>query len=67
MPSKSKAQARLMAAAAHNPKIDKKAGIPMSVAKEFNEADQAAGNLKKSSKLSDHVKSAMRKHGQMIE
>jgi len=67
MPSKSKAQARLMAAAAHNPKIAKKAGIPMAVAKEFNEADQAAGSLKKSSKLSDHVKSAMRKHGQAIE
>lgn len=40
MPSKSKAQARLMAAAAHNPKFAKKVGIPTSVAKEFNAADK---------------------------
>lgn len=30
-----------MAAAAHNPKFAKKAGIPGKVAKEFNRADQA--------------------------
>ena len=29
-----------MAAAAHNPKFAKKAGIPQSVAKEFNQADK---------------------------
>jgi len=40
MPSKSKAQARLMAAAAHNPAFAKKVGIPTSVAKEFNVADK---------------------------
>jgi hypothetical protein len=40
MPSKSKAQARLMAAAAHNPAFAKKVGIPTSVAKEFNQADK---------------------------
>jgi hypothetical protein len=40
MPSKSKSQKRLMAAAAHNPKFAKKAGVPQKVAKEFNEADQ---------------------------
>lgn len=40
MPSKSKAQARLMAAAAHNPAFAKKVGIPTSVAKEFNAADK---------------------------
>jgi hypothetical protein len=40
MPSKSKAQARLMAAAAHNPAFAKKVGIPTSVAKEFNTADK---------------------------
>lgn len=40
MPSKSKAQARLMAAAAHNPSFAKKVGIPTSVAKEFNKADK---------------------------
>lgn len=40
MPSKTKAQARLMAAAAHNPAFAKKVGIPTSVAKEFNAADK---------------------------
>jgi hypothetical protein len=30
-----------MAAAAHNPKFAKKAGIPQKVAKEFNRADAA--------------------------
>ena len=37
MPSKSQAQERLMAAAAHNPKFAKKVGVPTKVAKEFNE------------------------------
>lgn len=40
MPSKSKKQAKFMAAAAHNPEFAKKAGIPGSVAKEFNKADK---------------------------
>lgn len=40
MPSKSKSQARLMAAAAHNPEFAKKVGIPVSVASEFNKADK---------------------------
>lgn len=40
MPSKSPAQARMMAAVAHNPKFAKKVGIPQSVGKEFNNADQ---------------------------
>lgn len=39
MPSKSAKQAHFMAAAAHNPAFAKKAGIPQSVAKEFNDAD----------------------------
>lgn len=39
MPSKTKKQARTMAAAAHNPAFAKKVGIPVSVAKEFNRAD----------------------------
>lgn len=41
MPSKSPAQARLMAAVAHSPKFAKKVDIPQSVGKEFNKADQA--------------------------
>lgn len=39
MPSKSKKQARFMAAAAHNSEFAKKVGIPQSVAKEFNKED----------------------------
>jgi hypothetical protein len=39
MPSKSAKQARTMAAAAHNPAFAKKVGIPVKVAKEFNQAD----------------------------
>jgi len=46
MPSKSKKQAKLMAAAAHNPEFAKKAGVKQSVAKEFNEADKGTGILK---------------------
>ncbi len=39
MPSKSAAQARMMAAAAHDPKFAKKVGVPQSVAKDYNKAD----------------------------
>lgn len=46
MPSKSKKQARTMAAAAHNPAFAKKLGIPRKVAKEFNRADAGTGILK---------------------
>lgn len=47
MPSKSRKQARTMAAAAHNPKFAKKVGIPVSVAKDFNQADAGTGILAK--------------------
>lgn len=40
MPSKSKAQAKLMRAAAHNRTFAKKVGVPQKVAKEFVEADK---------------------------
>jgi hypothetical protein len=40
MPSKSKAQERLMAAAAHNKAFAKKVGVPQKVAKEYNKADK---------------------------
>ena len=47
MPSKSQAQARLMAAAAaaHNQAFAKKVGVPQSVAKEYNAADKGSGLL----------------------
>lgn len=40
MPSKSKAQHNFMAAIAHSPSFAKKAGVPMSVGKEFVTADK---------------------------
>ena len=40
MPSKSKAQHKLMAAVANNPEFAKKTGIPKSVGEEFMKADK---------------------------
>lgn len=56
MPSKSRAQARFMAAAAHNPDFAKKAGISTGAAKEWNNADKKAGTLKKGSRKPEKVK-----------
>lgn len=39
MPSSTPKQKRTMAAAAHDPAFAKKVGIPVSVAKKFNNAD----------------------------
>jgi len=47
MPSKSPAQRRLMAAAAHSRSFAKKVGGPMSVAKKFNRADVKAKGKKR--------------------
>lgn len=47
MLSKTPKQARLMAAAAHDPAFAKKVGVPGKVAKEFNKADTGTGILKK--------------------
>ncbi len=47
MPSKNPKQARLMAAAAHDPKFAKRVGVPPAVAKEFNAADAKTGILRK--------------------
>ncbi len=46
MPGKSPKQAKLMNAAAHNPKFAKKVGVPTKVAKEFAAADQKKGKKK---------------------
>ena len=54
MPSTSDRQRRFMAAAAHDPEIAKRAGIPQSVAKEFNQAD-------KGKKLAEAMKRMPRK------
>lgn len=46
MPSKSPEQARLMAAAAHDPEFAKKVGVPQSVAREFNQEDKGGKLLR---------------------
>jgi hypothetical protein len=46
MPSTSKAQKRLMQAASHSPEFAKKVGVPVSVAREFNDADKKRGSKK---------------------
>jgi len=46
MPSSTPKQARTMAAAAHDPAFAKKVGIPQTVAREFNRADQGTSNLR---------------------
>ena len=80
MPSKSKAQHNLMAAAAHNPAFAKKVGIPMSVAKDFNEADKgkkfkgggmAKSDMKEDTKMDmaqdkSMIKKAMKQHGDQL-
>jgi hypothetical protein len=65
MPSTSKKQAKFMAAAAHNPEFAKKAGIPVTVAKEFNKADTGTRpDLQKVAKpKTDHGKSKLFKEG----
>ena len=55
MPSSSKAQHNFMAAVAHSPSFAKKAGVPMSVGKDFNEADKG----RKFSKGGDTMASKM--------
>jgi len=44
MPSKSKKQARTMAAAAHDPEFARKVGISQKVAKEYHAADRRKRN-----------------------
>lgn len=56
MPSKSKSQAKFMAAAAHDPAFAKRNDISQDVAQDFNKADEKEGNLKKGSKLPQKVK-----------
>jgi hypothetical protein len=55
MPSTSKKQHNFMAAVANNPEFAKKAGVPQSVGKEFNDADKG----RKFSKGGDTMASKM--------
>lgn len=51
MPSRSKKQARFMAAAAHDSAFAKRVGVPQSVAREYNQADAGTGILSAKRKL----------------
>lgn len=61
MPSKSPAQARLMAAAAHDPDFARRAGVSQNVAKEFNQADKGTGILTKVTNAIDRRMAKRRK------
>jgi len=61
MPSKSPAQARLMAGVANNPKFAKQVGIPQSVGKEFNDADMR----KKQGQLATALRGKNQQGGQL--
>ena len=68
MPSKSKDQAKFMAAVAHNASFAKKAGVPQSVGKEFNEADKGrkfkqGGSMKESKAMVAKEMAFMKKKG----
>ena len=68
MPSKSKAQHNFMAAVANNPAFAKKAGVPQSVGKEFNQADKGrkfskGGEMAESKAMAKKEISFMKKKG----
>jgi hypothetical protein len=69
MPSTSKKQHNFMAAVANNPAFAKKAGVPQSVGKEFNEADKGrkfskGGDMKKG--YADGGMTMVKKGGKMV-
>jgi hypothetical protein len=55
VPSKSKAQHKLMEAVAHNPAFAKKVGLPMSVGKDFAAADDKVSRVKSGGKFKTYV------------
>ena len=68
MPSTSAKQRNFMAAVAHNPAFAKKAGVPQSVGKEFNQADKGrkfskGGEMKESKTMAKKEISFMEKKG----
>ena len=72
MPSTSKKQHNFMAAVANNPAFAKKAGVPQSVGKDFNEADKGrkfskGGDMKHSDVKMDEsmINKAVGKHAAM--
>jgi hypothetical protein len=68
MPSTSKKQHNFMEAIAHSPSFAKKAGVPMSVGKEFNQADKGrkfskGGEMAESKAMAKKEISFMKKKG----
>jgi len=60
MPSKTKKQAKFMAAVANSPKFAKKAGVPQSVGKEFAKADKGKTFKEGGMPSKAHAKRVMR-------
>ena len=63
MPSKTPAQARLMAGVAHDPDFAKKVGIPQSVGMDFNQADMmshAKGHKTKTNNFTGYTRNVGR-------
>ena len=68
MPSTSAKQHNFMAAVAHNPAFAKKAGVPQSVGKDFNQADKGrkfskGGDMAESKAMAKKEISFMKKKG----
>jgi hypothetical protein len=61
MPSVSKKQHNFMAAVANNPEFAKKAGVPQSVGKEFNDADKGKTFKRGDTMMSKMGKPTMKK------
>ena len=62
MPSKSKKQHNLMVAVANNPKFAKQVGIPQSVGKDYEKADEGK-KFKRGGKMSNCGTKRMKKGG----
>jgi len=65
MPSKTKKQAKFMAAVANSPKFAKKAGVPQSVGKEFAKADK--GKKFKEGGMPSYFNSSKKKPGKAVK
>ena len=61
MPSTSKKQHNFMAAVANNPSFAKKAGVPQSVGKEFNQADKGR-KFKEGGDMKNEMMSKLKAH-----
>ena len=71
MPSVSKKQHNFMAAVANNPAFAKKAGVPQSVGKEFNQADKgrkfSKGGTMAKSDMKEDMKADLKQDKSMMQ